>query len=993
MQVPVHTFWLSWLVLTCLATYSGFTFGAVSDNIATTEPLANRAINANYPASNLRDNLLSLAQDIELSIFFSEESVDGLTVDGVTNELTVRELLTLWLTPHCLEAEFIRSRFVVISPTEGCGLPPEIANIQQAPVNPYPEAPPAVMEEMLVQERAHTGSRLRQAELTRAMPIDVIDQQEIQLSGFQSISELLRYVPAVSGNSTSTLISNGGDGSANITLRGLPASNTLVLLNGRRTNYNALTGDAVNLNTLPLSMVERIEILKDGVSAIYGADAVAGVVNIITKRDLAGFKVDVYHGLAAQGDLETSQLSIQSGFLKTHWHGSLNLSAYRQNGIFSRDRVRSESSDDRPRGGIDKRSSATAPARITTPQDQLLRLAPGADGTQLADYAPASSEDRFEYRDFTSSIVPLDRYSLYTSLGYEAGPWSFNTDGFVSYTKADTYFAPLPLFTGFETIPLPLAGDHPLNPFGTTLTDVRRRVVELPERRQKNETTSYQLIVEGKYQSERTAITSALQFDRTQAEERRLNGLRADRLALALSADCVAPCVPFNLLGPVGSITPQMLQFVGAEARVTGESTLSAFTLDFDWHPQESDIAVAAGIEARRERLDVDPDAILQQGLFVAGGNRGETRGKRSILEAYGELYLPLIKRKDRHALALQLATRISNYTDFGSVSNPRIVMNWQPNEAWDIRLSWGKGFRAPTLPQLRRSNLQSFQQLNDPCSVVNSELVGCLQQSDPTLNQFLTITGGNSGLNPERSTTMTLGSGWSHHGNGVRTLVNVDLFSIAQEDVVDSSAQFIVNRNAQDGSFAGRIERDDNGNLTRVLATLQNIGSRDVRGLDVASSIEFERPGGRYIIALNATHIHSFEDKFDPGSPTIDKAGTFTDEASQGLGSLPDWKLSLAATAQLEHWQAHYSIYWISSLTEKVPLSDRTRRIEDWMTHNLNVSYFGPATGWIRATLGIQNVFDEAPPFSAAAFNDSYDGRTYDITGRYFFLKLDKSL
>ncbi|NOX50588.1 MAG: TonB-dependent receptor plug domain-containing protein, partial [Gammaproteobacteria bacterium] len=137
------------------------------------------------------------------------------------------------------------------------------------------------------------------------MPLDIIDQTEIRLSGLQSVAELLRYVPAVSGNSTSTLVSNGGDGSATVTLRGLPSSNTLVLLNGKRMNSDALLGRSVDLNTLPLSMVEQIEILKDGTSAIYGSDAIAGVVNIITKTNIEGLSIDAYVGRAAQGDLQT----------------------------------------------------------------------------------------------------------------------------------------------------------------------------------------------------------------------------------------------------------------------------------------------------------------------------------------------------------------------------------------------------------------------------------------------------------------------------------------------------------------------------------------------------------------------------------------------------------------------------------------------------------------------------------------------------------------
>lgn len=952
---------------------------------------SDQQLDARFDSGALRDNLFKLAQDIELSIFFAEETVAGLSVDAVNEQTTVGQLLEAWLTPHCLAADFIREKFVTIARTENCAST-QIAEIVIAPP-PQAADPPPIMEELLVREVPPTGSRLRQADFSRAMPIDIIDQQEILLSGLQTISELLRYVPAVSGNSTSTLISNGGDGSATITLRGLPASNTLVLLNGRRTNYNALSGDAVNLNTLPLSMVERIEILKDGVSAIYGADAVAGVVNVITKSGHDGFSADIYQGQSAEGDLQTTQFAVQGGYIGDTWHGSINLSAYKQDGIFSRDRSRSESSDDSSQGGINKRSSATVPALVVSPIGTV-RLADGASGTSPGDFIPFTSEDLFEYRDYTSSIVPLERYSLYATLGVgDDQPWQHGVDAFLSHTEADTYFAPVPIFTGFESIPLTISAANPFNPFGVDLEDVRRRAVELPTRRKLNTTTSFQFVLHSRYQAERFSFAVALQHDRTEAEEEHTNGIRADRLAESLGGNCSAPCVPVNLLGAPGSLTDEMISYISTDTRTDGRSTLTGLTLDFDWQLGDSDIEIAAGIETRREQLEIDPDYVSANRLNVAGGSRGATRGGRTVVEGYSELYLPLIKGDAMDTLGVQVATRWSQYSDFGSVNNPRVVFNWLPDEHWSFRLSWGKGFRAPTLPQLRGSTLQSFQQLNDPCSTPDPTLIGCTQPSDPSLNQFLTTTGGNRDLKPERSETMTLGSSWRDNSGWLSKQLSLDLFAIDQEDVVDSSAQFIVNRNARNLSFADRIERDTNGNLTAVLATLQNIGSREVKGLDIGARVEAENERwGKLTVALNATHIHSFKDKFDPESPTVDKAGTFSDEASQGLGSLPDWKVSLAASLQHKNWQAHYSIYWISSLEEKIPLSSEFRTIADWTTHSVNVSYFGPATYWIRTTLGVQNLFDATPPFSAAAFNDSYDGRTYDITGRYFYVKLDKA-
>jgi len=270
---------------------------------------------------------------------------------------------------------------------------------------------------------------------------------------------------------------------------------------------------------------------------------------------------------------------------------------------------------------------------------------------------------------------------------------------------------------------------------------------------------------------------------------------------------------------------------------------------------------------------------------------------------------------------------------------------------------------------------------------------LGCEQQSDLSLTQYLTITGGDSSLDPERSSTFSTGLVWRPDWQQTHFFFSADWYYIDSEDVVESSAQFIVDQNARLSRFDNRVMRNEDGNLEMVLATLQNIGRRKVSGFDFAARMDRDfEDTGRLSLAVNATHINRFQDQFDPASPSIDKAGTFTDEAAGGLGALPDWKINTGISWQHQYWQGHYNIYHVSSLSEEVPLLETRRSISSWTTHNFNLSYLGPLSKWFRLTGGVNNLFDNAPPFSAAAFNDSYDGRTYDITGRYFFVKVDKS-
>lgn len=941
-----------------------------------------------YPADDLRANLIRLGKAERMSIFFAEDLVQGIQVPATPATLTVHQRLTFWLKAHCLRHEFIRERFVVIESAPCTTTPPQ--EVASDPVLPPAALPPGPIEEVIVRDSRSTGSRLRQIAQHNTLPLDVINQEEIRINGYQSLGELLRYVPSVSGNSTSTLISNGGDGTANITLRGLPASNTLVLLNGRRLNTNALTGSAVDLNTLPLSMIDRVEIVKDGVSAIYGSDAIAGVVNVITERELQSLTFDAYRGSSSRGDLETTQFSVGYGANLDAWSFNAGASIYDQRGVFSRDRPLSASADDRARGGIDKRSSANAPALIGTSSGAVtLDVDSGL-------YRPVTSEDRFEFRDFTSSIVPSTRVNGYFTADWQmANNWLFTADLLYAYNKAEADLAPVPLFTGFENIPIVVAADNPFNPFGEALFDVRRRFVELPPRQQVNRSDTTHLVTSVERYGGRSTFRASLQYARTVAKEDQLNGINAARVAEALGSDCTAPCVPLNILGAPGSITDDMLDFLGIRTRTKGVSELSGISFEYDFRGSRYPWELATGFEHRYEMLSVKPEPLLLEGLLVGGGNRGTADGDRQITEIYAEAYLPILYDADRARLSTQVAARYSYYDDFKSVLNPRLTLNWQPLNTLQLRAGVARGFRAPSLLQLYGSQSQSFNQLTDPCANAEDvpDLVGCSQVSDPSLNQFLTITGGNRNLDPESSRTFSGGVVLSPDWGDVGMQVSVDFFNIDQTDVVESSAQFIVNQNARSGEFDDRIVRDSNGNLTQVLATLQNIGRRDVEGLDINFRFDYDLAAyGVLAFDVDSTHIMRFEDQFDPDSPRVDRAGTFSDEASGGLGGLPDWKINASLEWKYGPWQAHYNVYYVSSLEEKLAFADIERTIKSWMTHNINLSYVGPATAGYRVTLGGQNIYDKQPPFSAAAFNDSYDGRTYDITGRYLYLKIDKT-
>ena len=946
----------------------------------------------------LRQALLAFGRQSGCSIVFDPNLGGDLLSQPLVGTMPPLQALRRLLGALPLQFDRVDAGIITVT---GSAPPAAVARptgpvIRRTATRPAPQ--PKRIEEVTVSADAPTGSRIRAADFGGFAQTDIITRVDVQRSGHQSLSDVLRFVPAVAGNSTSTLVTNGGDGTATVTLRGLPSENTLVLIDGHRTNPDALKAKSVDLNSLPLAMVERIEVLKDGASSAYGSDAIAGVVNIVTRREISGFELDIYNGVAQRGDLPTHQVSAAGGWRGDAVSFSWGASSYSQGELKSRDRAASRSADNRTRGGIDQRSSATVLPRVIVGDDALIRLGPNE--TPMGGTLPlrlASDDDRYDPREVTSAVVPSDRWSVFARTTLDLGIGQLRGGVLRNHTHADNTFASVPIFTDFQRDPLIVAADQAFNPFGVALTDVRRRGVEFGARHGVNSSDTWRGDLGLDISA--AAIDAALQlsYHRTNGLSEGTHEVDATRLRRALGSPsgCSAPCVPVNLFGGAGSITPAMVNYLAATQRARGTSSLLNVTGD-----ASTDIAMlpagslraGIGFDLRHEEIHTDPDALTRSGDAIGGFGFGPTRGSRDVAEAYLETLVPLLRDSPGVvSLDLSLATRVSHYSDFGTTANPKLAVRYRPSTNWLVRAARSSGFRAPTLQQLFIADERSFQFLNDPCAIPANVfiLVGCGRQSDPTLTQFLTTTGGNRHLRPERSTTTTFGVVWTPEAAPGLTF-SVDYYLIEQRKVVNENAQYIVNQNARFGRFTDRVTRDERGNIKTVSARALNIGQRDVSGLDIAAKWQLPNSTlGNWEIAANGAYIHRFADRLTPDSPRIDHAGTFSDEASSGDGSLPHWKADAGVLWLSGNFEVRYDLFFVSKLTETVPRLDVRRVIEAWYSHNLQVSYASSLPLNARITAGVNNLLDTSPPFSAAAFNDSFDGRTYDLAGRFWYLRL----
>lgn len=940
----------------------------------------------NAAAIPLSDSLIRLGRQGDVSIVFPSSLVKGKItpiLNKDTKALPTLEILDLLLADSGLSYKIINSQVIAIT-------------LESAPLErPDEYYLNLYLEEIAVEGKQVTGSRIRRSYLMGASPIDVISQPELAASGAQTLGEFLKFIPTVAGNSTSTAVSNGGDGTATVTLRGLPANNTLVLLNGQRTAYSGLAGDAIDLNSIPPAAVERIEILKDGASAVYGSDAIAGVVNIILKSTFEGFQFEQFYGETSRSDLETATTNLLWGSKTDTTSFMLAASYFNQEGILSRDREISRSANNTAKGGADLRSSATPEGRITV-NDQVLSLIPGRDGSSAADFALASEDNLFDYPAFTSSISPSERASLFSTGRVEL---SDTASAFfdLSYTgTASTItLAPTPLFTGFEAEPMNVDQDNIYNPFGQTLEDVRKRLLELGPREQTNKAQTYRLNwgAEGDDGDIRWQLNQFTSRTNAQLNSTNLvSGLKAQQ-ALGNSTICNATpnCVPLNIFGPTGSITTEMADSIRTENTVKGHSQLLGLSFSIDSPLAElktGEVLAAAGFEMRRESTSNKPNSLAEGDFYIGGGEDTTTEGARNISEMFAELQIPLANNNSwAHRLDLEIASRVSHYSDFGTAVTPKAGLRYQPTADILVRTTFSKGFRAPSLNELHKGGQTTQAFLDDPCSNPDNvgTLPGCSQQSDPTRNQFLTVFSGSTDLEPESSSNSTLGLVWTPT-QLPGLYAAIDFFKIEQNDVVDASAQYIVDQNAETGAFQDKVTRSASGDIEKIDASFINIGRREINGADVTLKYQHFIDAGLASISLNAAHLNSYKDQLAPTAPAEELAGSFSDEASEGNGALPKLKANTGIHWQQNGLDLHYTINYVSPLDEYVPKTGAKRTIDSWVTHDVQFNYLLPVQKGLTLTLGADNLLDNPAPFAASAFNDSMDSRTHDLKGRFWY-------
>ena len=945
-------------------------------------------------------------------------------------------------------------------------VPPEdVTEAQAAPSNEVATqaSPPAEQTEEA--DIVVTGSRIRRDPLSQDSPIVFVDQDDIAKSGLNSINDVLQRLPSAGGGLNGKFNNSGnfgnppdgggvGAGAAEIDLRYLGSKRTLVLVDGLRfVNAASASGvpGSIDLNAIPESMIERVEVLQDSASPIYGSDAIAGVVNIITKRRQEGFVASAQLGKYlddGDGSSQNYQLSWGNGG-DGPTQIVIGANFVKQKPISSADRDISQFPTPGATECDSSCSSGTPLGRFiifgnasntvddpTTPDVNedvqsitlIQALPPGTTPNYPADFKPFTTADRFNFAPFNFVLTPLQRLGGFVNVSHELGPDTNISAKLVhNRRKSKNQAAPLPLFVG------PDSGNNNLldfitidatsqfNPFGVTLESgfnldgtpngatanysfIGRRVIEGGPRRynQTVNTTYGTATIDGKLgvgANEWFWDVNAI-AGRNKAKQTVLGNVNAGNVALGLGPDaaCTGSCVPLNIFGGVGSITPEMLDFISFTQRDSSKQNLWGMSANASGKLGQlpgGDLGMAVGLEYRKLKGRFDPDPTVAAGLgsdipaLPSGGSY-------NVKEAYAEINAPVLADRPFFSLLeLNGAVRFSDYSTSGSKTTLKAGVNWKPVQDLRLRGSWAQGFRAPTIGELFGTLTRFDQELVDPCNTSQNPtgqiLANCQAQGVPAgyeqdNPQLPVLTSGNEDLKPETSRSWNFGAVLSPRAIP-RFSIEANYYDIKIKDAIFAAGGEILARcvATNDPIACAAVNRSASGQITSISGILNNVNGINTRGIDLNLAYRTAPANwGAIGLTLNNTFLLNY-DVIVPtatGTAKISREGTEQGSPDQAFPKhkaigIIDWNgMGFGATLTGRY---------IKGVTE----SQNGNKLDSRFYTDLQLRWM-PA--WLRESLGlavgVNNLFDKDPPGCISCGLNNFDPGTYDVPGRYYYVK-----
>lgn len=879
-----------------------------------------------------------------------------------------------------------------------------------------------------IEEVVVTGSRIVRDGFTSMSPIATFDSVDLDKSGVISVDEFLKDVPAFTGFQLGASTNNGGDGQKKVDMRGLGFKRTLVLINGRR-QIGDVTGDgAVDLNTVPMAMVKRIDVLKDGASTIYGSDALAGVVNFVLHDDFDGMEFKVQAGEGAN-DYNFSFLGGVSG---DQGNIMMSLGYSYQDELLQADRDWAQEAlypQLNEQGQFEAAGSGSSHGR---------RIALPGIGNFIVDEEtgrarPFGSDDVYNYAPVNALLTPFEIWQ-FASIGSVNVAKDTNAYFETAYNKRTSHqrLAPDASFP-VASVSTPnnrmqmndfVPASNPFNPFGINpsndlgLSDmdvrVNRRFVESGGRVFEQSTDTFRMVagVEGDAAGLFNWDVSYT-FAENENLEETLNYGRFDRWATAVDPvacaeedTCPGVLDPF---GPYGSITSEQMEYLTAGSlKDLYKARMVMFSANVSGELMELPAGIAhwaAGYENRRETGSFTPDEFMAEGL-TSSGAADPMRGGFGVKEVYAEVELPLL-----HNLTANASTRYSDYdTSAGTTTNYKIGVDYAPLDDLRVRAGYSTGFRAPNVQELNQRESGGFPIVDSVCEFGDRRLAAgdisetiydnCLAIGADTSDageygfpwQSLQTTMSSGDLKPEESTFINAGIVYSPAAiEGLR--LSVDYWDIEIDDVIGTDDINDLLRNCMDSVglsspscdvFAGGPYTDYGIWFPSDATTsFGNQGTLSTDGFDFEAAYRGDIGSNvvsGYNLLWSATWQRSYVRDF-PLAGERDLVGT-----ANGFEVFPEWRMNFTAGLFGANWSADWRMRYIDETEDALRLSAITDDAvaEDILYHDLVGTY-----NWrdVQFSFGINNATDEEPPRFHSAFNANTEPGMYDVIGRRFFM------
>ncbi|MCH1921529.1 TonB-dependent receptor [Shewanella sp. A3A] len=812
-----------------------------------------------------------------------------------------------------------------------------------------------------------TGSRIQRQDMESASPVTTIDAAAISAQGYSSVDQLLQDQTSMAGAAMGSTTNNGSDGVAQVDLRGMGANRTLVLINGRRmVNSGSGANSSVDLNSIPVAMIQRVEILKDGASAVYGSDAIAGVINIITKKDFDGFQVDAKSSTTDRGDGQTYEGSLLYGFNTDNGGNYTFGAAYsKRNGVIQADRSFTPrgTSSIIPRGGLvgdqlNPDGTAVVNPQGATPVETKVQQ----DGR----WTPLTDAAKYDFTQDSFYQTPSKRYSVFANMNQELGNDLTLTGEFL-YTnrKSHQQMAAQPVAIDDLAVcngtnagscvtldsAMTEAGIHP-SETGTVEYDQRMNGVGPRIYQQDVDTYRAAVALQGYLN-----VANGMNWDvsytygKNKATTGTANSINAAKMKEAIYADQDA----WFYEGTGASDAADLIGYTetnhGGNELHDVQANLSGDLFEVSGGA----VSFAVGAEYRYEEGFSQPDARVVAGES-AGNKQLPTQGHYDVLSFYQEISVPFTEK-----LTGDFAFRYDEYDTFGKASTWKVGLTYRMTDELMLRGVTATGFRAPSISELFGGDEESWDSLTDPWG------------REPDTQIKTVHSAGGADLKPEESESFTAGFVYSPSFlDGFSTTVDYWKFNIS-DAITRLDAQTRLNSCFDDpnSSACGEINITPEGNLTQMRVPLTNVGTVKTSGVDINVKYTFAALGLDWSINNDATYLIGYEQDGVDYEDTVDGS----------MGGYAKWRNNFSISVAQDDWSVMYYNRFIDAMKNRAGDHDEADSV---LYHNVVATYH--FTDDLTLSAGVKNFTDEKPSHVANGSDGGTSPQVYDVVGRQIY-------